>query len=97
MGIPFDRWYPAIASRHSRRQFESSHAVPPEIQSKLQKVCEELRPFPGARVELVTHSTDRIFRGIVGSYGKVKHAPAYLAFIGNSQNPNFQEFNRVLR
>jgi nitroreductase len=89
--IPFDRWYPAITSRRSRRQFEASQAIPSEILARIQKVCEEFRPFPGARVELVTHSTERIFKGIVGSYGKVKHAAAYLAFIGNSQSPNFQE------
>ncbi len=91
MEIPFSRWYPAIAERRSRRRFEATQPIPPDILASLQKVCAEFRPFQEARTELVTESPDRVFKGAVGSYGKVKGAPAYLAFIGNTQSAHVQE------
>jgi len=89
--IPFNRWYPAITTRHSRRQYDPNLEIPPDVLSKLYYACEEFRPFPEARVEMVSHSSKNVFRGIVGSYGKVKNAPAYLAFIGDTSKPHFQE------
>jgi hypothetical protein len=38
MDIPFNRWYPAIANRHSRRRYDSSRPIPPDILAGLQKV-----------------------------------------------------------
>ena len=54
-------------------------------------ICREFRPFPQARAELVAQSPDRIFRGAVGPYGKVKGAPALIAFIGDMEDPHIQE------
>jgi hypothetical protein len=48
-------------------------------------------PFPNARSYLVTESVKDVFRGIVGSYGKVKGAPAFIAFIGNMNSASVQE------
>ena len=39
--------------------------------------------IPQARAELITKSPDEVLRGIVASYGKVKGAPALIAFIGD--------------
>ena len=36
-------------------------------------------------------SADEVFKGIIGSYGKIKHANAFIAFIGSMDNPNVQE------
>jgi len=48
-------------------------------------------PFPNARSYLVTESVKDVFRGIVGSYGKVKGASAFIAFIGNMDSASVQE------
>jgi len=57
----------------------------------MQQVCREFRPFPQARAEVVTHSPDRILRGVVGSYGKVLGAPVLVAFVGDMDDPQVNE------
>jgi nitroreductase len=91
MDIPFSRWYPAIEKRRSRRQFDTSRLVEPDKLSALDTVCRQFMPFTGARSCLVTDSARGIFRGIVGSYGKIKDAPVFIAFIGNMDSPSVQE------
>jgi len=91
MEIPFTRWYPVIAKRRSRRKYDASRPIPEEIVSTLQKVCTDFRPFPYARAELIAGSPDDVFRGALGTYGKVQGSPAYLAFIGDMRNPHAQE------
>ena len=39
----------------------------------------------------MTESVQDVFKGIVGSYGKIKDAPAFIAFIGNMDSPYVQE------
>lgn len=90
MEIPFARWYAAIPKRRSRRQFDSK-PVPSEVLERLRSFCAEFRPFPNARAVVVTESPDKVFKGIAGSYGKIKGAPAFIAFIGDMKSPNVQE------
>jgi hypothetical protein len=40
---------------------------------------------------MISESPDRVLRGIVGSYGKVKGAPALIAFIGDIDDPYVNE------
>ena len=40
---------------------------------------------------LITQSPDSVFRGAIGPYGKIRGAPAFIAFIGNMNNPDVQE------
>jgi nitroreductase len=91
MEIPFSRWYPLIATRRSRRQFDASLPVSLEIISNLQNICGEFKPFPGARVEVVPRAPDKIFNFIAGSYGAVKNAWAALVFLGNTNNRHTPE------
>ncbi len=91
MDIPFSRWHPAIKERRSRRQFDPNRPIAPVALSALDKVCNEFTPFPHARSRLVTESAGSVFKGIVGSYGKVKHASAFIAFVGNMDDPFVQE------
>ncbi len=90
MEIPYRKWYTAIRVRRSRRQFDSE-PVAPELLKRLCAVCAEFRPFPAARAVVVTESPDKVFKGAVGPYGKVKGAPAFIAFIGDMDSPNVQE------
>ncbi len=90
MEIPASRWFSAITTRRSRRTFNNMPA-PPESLSRLSVVCTEFKPFPHARAVLVTTSPKRLFKGVIGSYGKIRGAPAFIAFIGNMDSPNVQE------
>jgi nitroreductase len=91
MDIPFSRWHPVIAKRRSRRRFDPNLSVAPETLAPLGKVCNEFAPFPHARACLITESAETVFKGIIGSYGKVKDAPAFIAFIGDMDGPFVQE------
>lgn len=90
MEIPFSRWYTAITRRRSRRQF-NSRVLDSNLLMRLQSLCAEFRPFPEARAVLVTQSPDKVFKGAVGHYGKIKGAPAFIAFVGNTDSPSVNE------
>jgi len=85
------RWYPAISKRRSRRQFDSSRPIEPDLLERYCDFCTKFQPYPNARAVLVTESPDSVFKGLVGPYGKVKDAPAFVAFIGNADSPNVHE------
>ncbi len=90
MEIPASRWFDAITTRRSRRQFNGM-AVASDIREHLGKFCAEFKPFPHARSVLVNESPRDLFKGIIGSYGKIRGAPAFVAFIGNMDSPTVQE------
>jgi nitroreductase len=88
--IPVESWYQAIFVRRSRRSFIDR--LPEEEKlGKLEKVCREFRPFAGARAEFLRNSPEKVFKGIVGGYGKITGAPYYVAFIDSSGSPNTEE------
>jgi hypothetical protein len=91
MDIPSSRWYPAIEKRRSRRHFDESRPIESGALSALDTVCKRFMPFPNARSCLVTESVKGVFRGIVGSYGKIKDTLAFIAFIGNMDSASVQE------
>lgn len=91
MEIPPARWYEAIPPRRSRRQFDNAVPVSATVMDRLSSVCREFHPFPHARAVLVTESVGEIFRGIVGGYGKISGAAAFIAFIGNMKSNSVQE------
>lgn len=80
MKIPAAKWYKAIETRRSRRRFEQK-PLEAKALSQMAAVCEDFRPFPAARSVLITETPDLVFKGAVGHYGKVKGAPAFIAFI----------------
>jgi nitroreductase len=90
MKIPFEIWYPALFKRQSRRSFLPR--LPEEgIVARLESVCREFRPFSEVRVELVKDKPEKVFKGIIGRYGKVTGAPHYMAFVGDMSSPRVQE------
>ncbi|HJX03584.1 MAG TPA: nitroreductase family protein, partial [Dehalococcoidia bacterium] len=91
MQIPSSRWYPFIPQRRSRRVYDPARTIPPDIIAKLQAACREFRPFPQARAVLHKGDCDAIFRGVVGTYGKIKGAGTFIAFIGDMSDNNIQE------
>ncbi|KUO59476.1 MAG: nitroreductase [Gracilibacter sp. BRH_c7a] len=91
MNIPAERWYQAVFQRHSRRQFNKK-ALPENIVNDLLLIQEELNGhLPGSRIVFKNQDPDAIFSGAIGSYGKIKDAPTYAAFIGDMRDPNVQE------
>jgi len=90
MEIPFSRWHAAIPLRRSRRRYNRIPLELPQL-AQLQTVCREFRPYPQARADMITKSPDEVLRGIVASYGKVKGAPALIAFIGDIDDPYVNE------
>jgi hypothetical protein len=91
MDIPFSTWYPAIERRRSRRSFELNRAIDTDALIALEKVCRDFKPFPHARAFPVNRPSKDIFRGVIGSYGKVSGAPAFIAFIGDMRAPSVHE------
>ncbi len=90
MEIPASRWFDAILKRRSRRRFDNK-PLEKEHLEQMNYVCREFHPFQHARAILVTESSDKVFKGIIGSFGKVKNAPAFIAFIGNMESSYVQE------
>jgi hypothetical protein len=83
-------WYQAIMIRKSRRSFHPRRPEEDKI-VRLEKLCRDFRPFPGARAELVRKTPDDVFRGLVGGYGRITGASYYMAFIGARNAPHVEE------
>jgi len=79
-------WLASVATRHSRRSFDGSR-LPNETLDAVLSACERFTPYPDARMVLVREPATDIFRGAIGSYGKVKGAPHVLVFVGDERSP----------
>lgn len=91
MQVSKDKLYNVIFSRRSRRQFDGG-GLSIDIIEKLQDFAKELNDnIIGARAVIVTVNPDKVFKGAVGAYGKIKGAPAYVAFIGDMKDISVQE------
>ncbi|MFC1926819.1 nitroreductase family protein, partial [Chloroflexota bacterium] len=77
--------------RRSRRHFDPNRLIEPSLLVDLDKACREFTPFPHARSYLVSEPTTDIYKGIIGSYGKIRGALAFIAFIGDMRAPSVQE------
>lgn len=90
MEIPFSEWYAAIPDRRSRRRYAQTE-IEPDLLSHIQTSCNDFRPFPQARAELVTQSADSVLGGLRGSYGIIQGASTFIAFIGEKDDPHAKE------
>lgn len=90
MEIPVESWYQAIFVRRSRRSFEAVRVRDDAI-ARIDRVCQAFRPYRGVRAEFIDRAPDKIFRGILGSFGRITGAPGYIAFIGDSREPHAEE------
>lgn len=91
MGISVEKLYEAIKVRRSTRNF-NGQPVSSELQDQLKAAADNLNTrLEGVRIALATESPEKVFKGILGSYGKIKGAPMYAAFIGDLSDPNVQE------
>ncbi len=91
MKLPVERWYEAIKERKSRRNYLEK-PIARETLKELQECREEINQiFSEARIVIVEGNTEQIFKGFIGSYGSIKGAPAYAAFIGDTRDENINE------
>jgi len=90
MNIPFSRWYRVIEKRKSRRRFESKPLKSKNLK-RIESFCRDFQPFTDARSVLVTHSPEKVFKGAIGAYGKIKGAQAFIAFIGDMRSRRVHE------
>lgn len=79
-------WLAAVARRNSRRTFDTTPAAAAALDD-IEALCQRLRPYPDARVVLVREPAADIFKGIIGSYGKVTGSPHALLFIADKRGP----------
>ncbi len=84
-------WYQAINARCSRRIYDKTKPIGTEAGKRLHDVCSGFTPYSGVRVEFIDEPPDDIFANALGFYGNIKGAPAFLAFIGDTSDPNMQE------
>ncbi len=90
MDIPVDSWHEAVSLRHSQRKY-SGEVPSDEVTDRIEKVCNDFRPFPGARAVLVRDPAKEVFKGAVGEFFyKVTETPYYITFIGDMDAPNVQ-------
>jgi hypothetical protein len=78
-------WFDAIARRHSRRTFDG-RAVEPALLDRVEATCRQASEGRDARVVLVRSAPANIFKGVIGSYGKIVGAPSVLAFVGTDHS-----------
>jgi hypothetical protein len=90
VNVPFTRWYQAIEPRRSRRRFEPESLKSKDLK-KIRSICRDFQPFTDARAVLVTQSPEKVFKGAIGSYGKIKGATAFIAFIGDMESRSVHE------
>lgn len=80
-----------IAGRRSHRRFDPDLVITAETLAALGKACNEFTPFPHARARLITESAEAVFKGIIGSYGKIRGASVFIAFVGDMDGQFVQE------
>lgn len=87
--------FEAIELRHSLRSY-TGEPLDSTIREKLRTYLETgWEPYPGARTRAVLiegkENAQRIFKGVIGSYGAVQNAPALIAFVADVDDPFFYE------
>ncbi len=90
LDIPVNSWYEAVSLRHSQRKY-SGEVPSDEVTARIERVCNDFRPFPGARAVLVRNPGKEVFKGAVGEFFyKVTETPYYITFIGDMDASNVQ-------
>jgi len=78
---PVGDWLEAAARRLSRRSYDG-RPVAEDALAALESVCERFRSAAEVRTVLAREAPPDMFRGILGSYGRISGAPSALAFVG---------------
>jgi len=85
-----DRWFAAVCHRRSRRAFDGMPLDAAKAEA-LAIAAESFRPHSDARAVFLPAPPEGLFRGFVGSYGKVTGAPAAIVFIEDETSSTAEE------
>ncbi len=88
---PNPEWYSAINIRRSQRRYDRGRKIESEKINRLLEVCGNFHPYSSARVEFIPEPPEDIFRNAIMLYGNISGASSFLAFIGDSAEPDMQE------
>lgn len=91
MELPVQKWHEAIGKRRSCRRYFPEFLTQEMVYHLWHVITELNQNHSGARIELLTDRPDPILKGFIGSYGKIKEARAYAAFIGDTRDPHMEE------
>jgi hypothetical protein len=96
LDIPSNSWYRAISLRHSQRKY-SGEVPSDDVTVRIERVCNEFRPFNGVRAVLVRNPGKDVFKGALGEFFyKVTQTPYYITFIGDMTASNVQAITGYL-
>jgi hypothetical protein len=84
------RWGPGNIKKKSRRRYNGEELKSSQLR-RIQSFCKDFRPFSSARAVMVKESPDNVFKGIIGSYGVIKGARSFIAFVGDTRSAYVQE------
>ena len=76
-------WYDAVAVRTSQRRYPAT-PLAADAAAHVRAFCAAVQPSPDARLVVVESDIDRLFTGVLGSYGAVSGAPLAVAFVGRA-------------
>lgn len=80
------RWHDAACRRKSRRTYTGVTAGAEQI-AAFHRLCSALDTYDDARVVFSESPDTDVFRGMLGSYGKVTGAPHLMLMIANEKSP----------
>lgn len=90
MAIISNEAYENIFKRKSVRSF-STEALSNKVKEKLTQNIEIINnKASNVRIVLTENKSGNIFKGLIGSYGVIKNAPLYAAFIGKKDDEKAQ-------
>ena len=85
-----DRWLASLTSRHSRRAFDGVE-IDAGVLADLVAAAGSFAPFEDTRAVVVEQAPPTLFRGIIGSYGKVSNSPSAIVFVAYAASPTADE------
>lgn len=80
----------AIMNRKSVRKYEKKMLTLDDQAFIVNKINALNKNDMGIKMSLVFQSDEDVFTGILGSYGKITNAPAYIVLIGNKLAPHIE-------
>ncbi|MBE3575447.1 MAG: nitroreductase family protein [Firmicutes bacterium] len=85
------RLHAAIARRHAVRTYLERPLDLDHVRMIREACRASASAASGARVVFVAARAERVFTGLVGSYGRIRGAQAFLAMIGDTAQPHVEE------
>ena len=83
--MPADEWIDPARHRVSRRSFDGNPIAEGTLAS-LEQTVASLCTGKGMRVHVIRKAPEDLFKGVIGSYGRISGAPSALAFVSQASD-----------